>query len=132
MENIYLLATINLFSGYIKPVNCYEHMFVLKKGNNKTDESKIVKISPVIKINNKGENTYKHSAPYPLDLVAEIKPFAKKSEYILDPFLGSGTTLIWCKRNGYKGIGFELNKEYYKLCMENINNNYEQQTLFED
>lgn len=117
-------STINLFSGYVKPINCYEHMFVLKKGDNKIDESKIVKISPVIKINNKGENTYKHSAPYPLDLVAEIKPFAKKSKYILDPFLGSGTTLIWCKRNGYKGIGFELNKEYYELCTENINNNF--------
>ncbi len=125
-------STINLFSGYIKPVNCYEHMFVLKKGKSKNDESKIVKISPVIKINNKGENTYKHSAPYPLDLVAEIKPFAKKKEYILDPFLGSGTTLIWCKRNGYKGIGFELNKEYYELCIENIGNHMEQQTLFED
>ena len=122
-------STINLFSGYIKPVNCYEHMFVLKKGKSKNDKSKIVKISPVIKINSKGENTYKHSAPYPLDLVAEIKPFAKKNEYILDPFLGSGTTLIWCKRNEYKGIGFELNKDYYDLCIYNINNDSEQQKL---
>lgn len=118
-------STINLFSGYIKPVNCYEHMFVFNKGSNISDNSSIVKISPVIKINSKGENTYKHTAPYPLDLVAQINKFALKDKYILDPFLGSGTTLVWCKNNGYKGIGFELNKIYYDLCIENVfNNNY--------
>ena len=113
-------STINLFSGYIKPVNCYEHMFVFNKGSNTRDNSSIVKISPVIKINSKGENTYKHTAPYPLDLVAQINKFALKDKYILDPFLGSGTTLVWCKNNGYKGIGFELNKIYYDLCIENV------------
>ena len=113
-------STINLFSGYIKPVNCYEHMFVFNKGIDLNDNSKIVKIGPVIKINNKGENKYKHTAPYPLELVSQIKPFAYKDKYILDPFLGSGTTLIWCRDNNYKGIGFELNKEYYNLCKKNI------------
>ena len=125
-------STINLFSGYIKPVNCYEHMFVFNKGEDKTDNSKIVKITPVIKINSKGENTYKHTAPYPLDLVAQIEKFIKKGKYILDPFLGSGTTLVWCKRNNYKGIGYELNKDYYELCKDNIKMKYEQQSLFEE
>ena len=124
-------STINLFSGYVKPVNCYEHMFVFNKGKDKSDNSKIVKITPVIKINSKGENTYKHTAPYPLDLVAQIEKFIKKDKYVLDPFLGSGTTLIWCKNNNYKGIGFELNKEYYELCIDNIKIKYEQQSLFE-
>lgn len=113
-------STINLFSGYIKPVNCYEHMFVFNKGNDLNDNSKIVKINPVIKINNKGENKYKHTAPYPVDLVSQIKDFALKDKYILDPFLGSGTTLVWCRDNKYKGIGFELNKDYYDLCNKNI------------
>ena len=39
---------------------------------------------------------------------------------ILDPFLGSGTTLLWCKNNEYKGVGFEMNMEYYKLCNKRI------------
>ena len=119
-------STINLFSGYIKPVNCYEHTFVFNKGKDKNDKSKIVKITPVIKINSKGENTYKHTAPYPLDLVAQIEEFVKKGKYVLDPFLGSGTTLVWCKRNNYKGIGYELNKDYYELCKDNIKMKYEQ------
>lgn len=117
-------STINLFSGYLKPVNCYEHMFIFKKGQRKTEQSKIIKISPVIKINSKGENKYKHSAPYPIDLVEEIRNYAIKDKYILDPYLGSGTTLVWCKKNKYKGLGIELNCEYYNLCKENIYNKY--------
>lgn len=37
-----------------------------------------------------------------------ITRFTKKGEWILDPFLGSGTTLIECKRQGRNGIGVEL------------------------
>ena len=37
--------------------------------------------------------------------------YTKKGEWILDPFVGSGTTLIECRRLGRNGIGIELNKE---------------------
>ena len=46
-----------------------------------------------------------------------------KDSYVLDPFLGSGTTLKWCKNNGYKGVGIELNDVYFNLCLENIGHN---------
>lgn len=122
-------STVNLNSGYIKPINCYEHVLIFKKGNVNKHEclSKVSKFAPVIKINSKGVNTYKHTAPYPLDMVDLLKPIIKTDDkYILDPFLGSGTTVLWCKNNGYKGVGFELNNEYYKLCRERIFDN----TLF--
>jgi len=38
-----------------------------------------------------------------------LKRFTKKGEWVLDPFLGSGTTLIECKRLGRNGVGVELN-----------------------
>lgn len=37
--------------------------------------------------------------------------YTKKGEWILDPFVGSGTTLIECRRSGRNGIGIELNRE---------------------
>ena len=37
--------------------------------------------------------------------------YTKKGDWVLDPFLGSGTTLIECRRLGRNGIGFELNAE---------------------
>jgi hypothetical protein len=35
--------------------------------------------------------------------------YTKKGDWVLDPFLGSGTTLIECRRLGRNGIGIELN-----------------------
>ena len=113
-------STINHFSGYIKCMNCYEHVLVFKKGNEKNVISSVERINPVIKINSKGENLYKHSAPYPLGIANLIKPFVKKDKYVLDPFLGSGTTLKWCKQNKIKGVGIEINKDYYILAKDNL------------
>ena len=124
-------STMNRNSGYVKCINCYEHIFVFKKGIETKSVSSVHKITPVIKINSKGENTYKHTAPYPIELVNLITPFVMKDKYILDPFLGSGTTLKWCKLNNQKGVGFELNKEYYELAKKYVNET-EQSTLFTD
>ncbi len=35
--------------------------------------------------------------------------YTKKGDWVLDPFVGSGTTLIECRRLGRNGIGIELN-----------------------
>ena len=113
-------STINRYSGYVKCINCYEHIFIFKKGRETKLLSDIKQISPVIKINSKGQNTYGHTAPYPLDLVELLRPFIKKDGYILDPYLGSGTTVKWCKKNGFKAIGYELNEDYFNLAKENI------------
>jgi 16S rRNA G966 N2-methylase RsmD len=37
--------------------------------------------------------------------------YTKKDDWVLDPFVGSGTTLIECRRLGRNGIGIELNHE---------------------
>lgn len=113
-------STVNLNAGYVKCINCYEHVLVFKKGYQKDNFDYVARFGPVIKINCKGENIYKHTAPYPLEMVDLLKPFIIPDKYVLDPFLGSGTTLVWCRDNNYKGIGIELNKEYYDLCLDNI------------
>ena len=50
---------------------------------------------------------------------------------MLDPFLGSGTTLKWCKKNNVKGVGLELNKEYFELAKKYISD-AGQATLFDE
>lgn len=122
-------STVNLYSGYVKCINCYEHVLSFGKNSYKENKTKIVQITPVIKINSKGENRLGHTAPYPLELVSLIEPYIIPNKYILDPYLGSGTTLKWCLMNNKKGIGIEKDSQYYQLCVQNI---YGKENLFDN
>ena len=87
-------------------------------------------IAPVIKINSKGENTYGHSAPFPEDIPYRlIRMHTVPGETVLDPFLGSGTTLKICNLFGRKGIGYELNVDYKDKIIERINEDWEPPTV---
>ena len=44
----------------------------------------------------------------------------KKGDWVLDPFVGSGTTLIECRRLGRNGIGIDINQEVIKKAKEQI------------
>ena len=46
--------------------------------------------------------------------------YTKKGDWVLDAFLGSGTTLIECRRLGRNGIGIELNREVAEKAKELI------------
>lgn len=76
------------------------------------------------------ETRLKHPAMFPEMLVDRlIRCFTTSEEKrILDPFMGSGTTLIAAKNLGRQGIGFELNEEYVQLAKDRL----AQLSLFEE
>lgn len=49
-----------------------------------------------------------------------IRRYTKKNEFVLDTFLGSGTTLIECMHLKRKGVGIELQEEIADLARRNI------------
>jgi len=49
-----------------------------------------------------------------------LRRYTKQGEWVLDPFLGSGTTLIECKRLGRNGIGVDLSPEVVSIASKNI------------
>lgn len=62
-----------------------------------------------------------HEAAFPEELVAVLmESFTKKGDTVLDPFLGSGTTLNVARSMNRTGIGFELNEGYSGLIRERI------------
>jgi DNA modification methylase len=68
------------------------------------------------------ETKSKHLAPYPEELSDKIiKYYSFVGDVVLDPFLGSGTTLVSCKKLKRNGIGFEIHEEYCKMSEERIN-----------
>ena len=50
--------------------------------------------------------------------------YTKKGDWVLDAFVGSGTTLIECERLGRNGIGIELNQEVAQKAKELIDKEY--------
>lgn len=69
------------------------------------------------------ETKSKHLAPYPEKLSDNIiKYYSFYGDLVLDPFLGSGTTLVSCKKYGRNGIGFEIHEEYVNMSKNRLDN----------
>jgi site-specific DNA-methyltransferase (adenine-specific) len=49
-----------------------------------------------------------------------MKLFSFVGNTVLDPFLGSGTTLIACLENNRAGIGVEIDKNYCELAVRRL------------
>lgn len=62
-----------------------------------------------------------HPAPFP-DKLAEdhIKSWSNEGDTVLDPFMGSGTTGIACKKLNRNFIGIEMDKDYYEIARKRI------------
>ena len=74
----------------------------------------------------------KHPAPFMVkDIIKLVSFFTKKKQIVLDPFNGTGTTLLACCRTGRKGIGIDLNKNYNDLAKKRLKNqpNYKDQKI---
>ncbi len=73
----------------------------------------------------KRDKTGVHSAEYWGNFIPQIpnqflKRFTKKNDWVLDTFLGSGTTLIECQRLKRNGVGIELQEDVVNLAKRNI------------
>ena len=74
----------------------------------------------------------KHPAPFMVkDIIKLVSFFTKKKQIVLDPFNGTGTTLLACCRTGRKGIGIDLNKNYNDLAKKRLKDqpNYKDQKI---
>lgn len=78
-----------------------------------------------------GASTKKHPAPFPLQLAVRlVRMFSFVGDTVLDPFCGSGTTLIAALRNERNGVGVDIDAEYCRLAAQYLK--AEQNNLFQE
>ncbi len=62
-----------------------------------------------------------HPAPFPVELPRRcIKLFTFVGDTVLDPFLGSGSTLIACLETSREGIGVEIDRNYCEIAKRRL------------
>ena len=71
-----------------------------------------------------------HPAVYPEYIIQEfLKLLTRKSDVVLDPFIGSGTTAVVCKKMGRYFIGIEINPVYCEYARKKISKTVEENLL---
>lgn len=64
-----------------------------------------------------------HPATFPISLAQKvISLFSHEGELVIDPFVGSGTTLVAAQDLNRNAIGFDLKAEYIQLCKDRTQN----------
>jgi site-specific DNA-methyltransferase (adenine-specific)/modification methylase len=71
-----------------------------------------------------------HPTQKPLALMEWCLGFLPNAQTILDPFMGSGTTLVACQRLGRNGTGIELDPEYFAIACKRVDEATRQPDLF--
>jgi len=62
-----------------------------------------------------------HPAPFPVELPKRcIKLFSFVGDTILDPFVGSGSTLVACSQTKRKGIGVDIDQGYCEIAKQRL------------
>lgn len=62
-----------------------------------------------------------HAAPFPEELPARlIRAYSFVGETALDPFAGSGTTLVAAARHGRNGIGYDINSDFCAMAEKRL------------
>ena len=97
----------------------FECILMLRKGGakniNNLGSSNILKVPNII-----GNKT--HPTEKPIDLMRIlIENSTQPNEIVLDPFMGSGSTMIACLNTNRKGIGIELDNHYFDVASKRIN-----------
>jgi site-specific DNA-methyltransferase (adenine-specific) len=64
-----------------------------------------------------GASTKKHPAPFPVELASRlVQMFSFSNDTVMDPFCGSGTTMVAALRSGRNSIGVDIDPEYCRMA----------------
>ncbi len=75
----------------------------------------------VWRIDSESARRVQHPAPFPVELPRRlIDLYTYEHDIVLDPFLGSGTTVVAAVRSGRRGIGYDLDPKYVDIASRRV------------
>ena len=96
----------------------HEYIYWLVKDPLKVKKNKIT--APTV-LDFQKEGRKLHPAPFPVDLPKLlISAVASDNALILDPFVGSGSTLLAAQELGFKSIGIDNIERYVEMCEQRV------------
>jgi site-specific DNA-methyltransferase (adenine-specific) len=115
-EIVYILCKKGMENKYITNKQ-------LSKINKKTGQSFYKNSTNYIEAMNNDKLKTTHKATFSTDLCEQLlDKFCPIGSTVLDPFMGTGTTGVACVNKNRNFIGIELNKEYFEISKDRIEN----------
>lgn len=72
-----------------------------------------------------------HTCPKPINIMVQmVQRYSEADATILDPFLGSGTTLVACQKLGRAGTGIEIDPDYFDIACKRVDEATRQPDMF--
>lgn len=134
------IARFSSYGSYPYPANLfstfpYEWIIVFAKAGKRAPVDKKIKklskieheeweqwcVNSIWEMQPASAKREKHPAPFPEELPRRIiKLYSFVGDTVLDPFLGSGTTMKVARDLGRNSVGYEINSEYLPIIKEKI------------
>jgi excisionase family DNA binding protein len=117
-------------TAHDRPWRTYEHIFIFSKGPRYYfDRGGLKGDEDIWRIVARPENPGAHFAPYPRELVQRcLDVGCKPGGTVLDPFVGSGTTMLTALAQKCPAIGIDLKPEYCDFIVERIRREFAART----
>lgn len=114
----YIIAPVELI------VVLYKNTWKKTSGSRKSDISKqdfMDWTNGLWTFNGESKKKIGHPTPFPVELPQRcIRLFTYKGDTVLDPFMGSGTTLVASYLNDRKGTGIEIDPHYCQIALDRL------------
>ena len=112
-------------NSHPRPVFDYEHIWSFRKKNGSNKEividRKLTQRGIIGESWTSAAGLKVHCAAFPIELPEwAITVYSQNEATVLDPFMGSGTTGVACKKLGRNFIGIELDYNYFKIAEQRV------------
>lgn len=101
-----------------RPTQSLEYIVYGVSGQVRHGGSDFVCLPPIVRASTPTADDRQHVTEKPLDVIQHVIPLVRNGTAILDPFMGSGTTLVAAKNLGRKAIGIEIEERYCEIAAE--------------